>query len=240
MSKKKDAGEKPAVRKADRKTLIGVIAAVVALILVVIMIVILSLPEKFDSKYFHDTNNKIVLTMDNETSALDDSPYEASIIHLVYYHDGTKVNNMRVFYEYPDEDMAMTAIAELKMGDFAESRKLNGRFIVYQAAKSQYEGMTVEDVKNKVEQLKELDALILEYDENTILEYPLVFPEDDEDYEGYDDEDDDEEVVNTTDEDEDDIVINSDDGEEEVHIEANDEDDRDYYEEIDLENPEED
>ena len=168
----------------DKKTLIWMILAVIAFVIVVVAIVITNLPEKIDSSYFHDDDKKIVLTMDKEMSALDDSPYESGIVHVVYYYDGDKITNVRAFYEYPDEEMAKIAMLNLKTGDFATSMKLNGRFVIFQINKSQYENMTVEMLKENIELLKEIDALILDYDENTILRHPVSFIEENDDASG--------------------------------------------------------
>lgn len=167
-------------KKFDRKTLIWTIVAAIAFILVVVMIVVMNLPEKFDSSYFHDDNNKIVLTMDKETSALDDSPWESGIVHMVYYHDGKNITNVKAFYEYPNEEMAKIAFSKLEPGEYANNKKLSGRFVIFQIDKSQYEEMTVESLKENIELLKEIDALILDYDENTLSNYPISFPSEDD------------------------------------------------------------
>ena len=155
-------------KKFDSKTWIYVGLLIVALVLVIVAIVNFSQNEKFDSGYFHDDDSKIVLTMDRNTAALDDSIYEPNITHIVYYYDGNKITGVRAFYEYSTEEEAKTAYAHLGLGDYADGKKLSGRFIVFNVKSMQYENLTVEDLKKNVELLKGIDALILDYGEGYI------------------------------------------------------------------------
>lgn len=190
MQEKTERVDKAKNKPFDYKTTIWVGLALVALIVVVMLILMFTQNEKIDSSYFHDDENKIVLTMDKDMSVLDDSPWESGIVHVVYYHDGSKITNVRAFYEYPDEETAKIAASKLESGEYADSMKLNGRFIIFQIKKSQYENMTVEELRENIELLKEIDALILDYNENTILDYSVSFEEEDEDEEEEEEEED--------------------------------------------------
>ena len=169
MSKKKD------FKGIDKKTWILMALATVAFVIVVVVIVIVSRPEKIDSGYFHDDENKIVLTMSGDMSALDDSPYESGVVHVVYYYNGDKIASARVFYEYPDEEMAKIAFSKLEPGEYANNKKLNGKYVIFDLNKTQYEDLTVEELRQNIELLKLINALILDYDENTVNEYPISF-----------------------------------------------------------------
>ena len=158
----------------DYKTTIWVGLALVALIIVIMMILKFNQNETIDSSYFHDADGKIVLSMDKEMSALDDSEWEADVTHVVYYYDGNKIIAARAFYEYATEAEAEEANKHLSLGEFADGKKINGRFIVFDINKSQYEDMTVEDLKESRELLKEIDALILDYDEGYVKPQTVV------------------------------------------------------------------
>ncbi len=149
----------------DLKTWILVGLAAIAFVIVSVAIVMLNQVERFDSSYFHDGDGKIVLTMDKYYAELDSSEYEPDITHVVYYHDNNKVTNVRAFYEYKDEAEAKEAFDNLSLGEFAEGKKLSGRFVAFAVKKQQYENMTVEELKHNIELLKQIHALILDYDQ---------------------------------------------------------------------------
>lgn len=159
MSKKKSEA-----RRIDHKTWISVGLAIVALFLVVCAIVGLSQNEKIESNYFASNDKKIVLTMNRDTAALDDSEYEPEITHVVYYIDGDKITGVRAFYEYPNEQTAKNANEHLTLGEFATAKALSGRFVIFQVKEDQYKDMTVTELKKNIELLKEIDALVLDYD----------------------------------------------------------------------------
>lgn len=152
----------------DYKTTIWVGLALVALIIVVMMILRFSQNENIDSNYFHDDNGKIVLTMGREMSALDDSDWESDVTHVVYYYEGNKIVAARAFYEYATEAEAEEAFKHLELGTYSTNKKINGKFVVFDINKSQYENMTVEDLKESRELLKQIDALILDYGEGYV------------------------------------------------------------------------
>lgn len=171
--KKKTAKKVEKVSKADSvkpfdyKTWIWVLLAVAALILVIIAIVNFSQNEKFDSSYFHDADGKIVLTMTGETSALDNSEYESDIVHVVYFYDGEKITRGRIFYEYETDAEAEEAYKHLDLSEYATNGKISGRFVVFDINNSLYKDVTVTQLKEDVESLKQADALILDYDQQS-------------------------------------------------------------------------
>jgi len=149
----------------DLKTWILVGFAIIAFVIVSVAIIMLNQVEKIDSSYFHDADGKIVLTMDKSYAELDDSEWEPEITHVVYYHDNNMVTGARAFYEYKDEAEAKEAFNNLSLGQFADGKKLSGRFVVFSVKKQQYEDLTVAELKHTIELMKEIHALILDYDQ---------------------------------------------------------------------------
>lgn len=158
-------------RKMDFKTWIMMGVSAVALALVIVAILNFARNEKFDSSYFHNDEKKIVLTMDKEIAALDNSIYEPYITHVVYYRDGDRITGVRAFYEYISDEEARKAYPNLSLGDFANNKKISGRFVVFQVKEAQYKDVTVETLEENIKLLNEIDALILDYNEETIKDY---------------------------------------------------------------------
>ena len=165
MSKKK-VGD-----KNRTKTLIMMGASFVVLVVVVILIVTIFWNKPVDSCFFHDSDDKIVITMDKETASIEGSAFEPYITHMVYYHDGKNITGLEAYYEYESEDVAKAVYDYLKPNGFADSKYRNGRFVVFKVNKSKYEGVTVDEIKDELERLKQIDAVILDYDENTLGKY---------------------------------------------------------------------
>jgi hypothetical protein len=152
----------------DYKTTIWIGLFLVAFVIVVMAILKFNQNESFDSNYFHDADGKMVFTMDRNNATLDESAWEPEITHVVYYYEGDKVVAVRAFYEYATEAEAEEAYKHLALGDFSDSKKTNGRFVVFDVKKSQYENTTVEELKTSRELLKEINALILDYGEGYV------------------------------------------------------------------------
>ena len=112
----------------DYKTTIWIGLFLVAFVIVVMAILKFNQNESFDSSYFHDADGKIVLSMSREMSALDDSEWESDVTHVVYYYEGDKIITARAFYEYATEAEAEEAYKHLNLGEFADSKKINGKF----------------------------------------------------------------------------------------------------------------
>lgn len=158
-------------RKFNYKTWTLVGVAAIALVVVIVAIVQFGRTEKIESEYFRNSNDKIVITMDKEMAALDDSEYEPYITHVVYYYENDKITDLKAFYEYPDEKTAREAYENLGLGEFADGKRLNGRFVVFQVKRAQYDGVSVEELRQDIEAMKEIGALILDYEEGYINKY---------------------------------------------------------------------
>ncbi|MDO4526617.1 MAG: hypothetical protein Q4B87_00810 [Candidatus Saccharibacteria bacterium] len=158
-------------RKFDLKTWVLVGCAVVALVAVVAIIVGFNFREKYTSDYFHDADGRFVVTMDYKTAALENGPYEPFITHVVYYYDGEKITDAKAFYEYANNQDATEAYNKMAVGEYFDGISLNDRFVVLSIKKTQYEGVTLADLKASRDQLKGIDAVILDYDDKTLSKY---------------------------------------------------------------------
>lgn len=178
MGKEKDKERASTRKKFDFKTWIFVGFLAVALVFVIVAIVNFTHREKYDSSYFHDTDGKIVLTMGKDAAALEDSVYEPNITHIVYYYEGNNVTGVKAFYEYATEKEAEKAYEHLGLSDFADSKNLRGRFVVFQVKRAMYEGLSVETLRADIETMKAIDALILDYGDGYINNFAeLTFEE---------------------------------------------------------------
>ncbi len=155
-------------KRFDKKTWILVGLLTVALVVVIVAIVNFTHREKYDSSYFHDSEGKIVLTMNKDAAALEDSVYEPNVTHIVYYYEGDNITGVKAFYEYKTEKEARTAFEHLGLSNFADSKNLSGRFVVFQVKRAMYEGLTVEALKVDIEAMKIIEALILDYGDGYI------------------------------------------------------------------------
>ena len=158
-------------RKLDYKTWILVGCAIVALVAVIAVIIGFNFREKYTSDFFHDADDKFVVTMDYETAALENGPYEPFITHVVYYYNGENITDAKAFYEYANAKDAAEAFDKISVSDYFESKSLNDRFIVLQIKKAQYQDTTLADLKESRELLKDIDAVILDYDDKTLSRY---------------------------------------------------------------------
>lgn len=157
--------------RRNQKTLIMMGLSFVALVIVIIAILMVSFNKPIDSSFFHDSENKIVLTMDKDSASIEGSAYEPYITHMVYYHDGTNITGLEAYYEYESEEVAKAVYDHLEPNGFDDAKYRRGRFVVFKVNKSKYEGATVEEIRREIELLKQIDALILDYDENTLGKY---------------------------------------------------------------------
>jgi len=147
------------VKKSAVTTWVWMGVTLVALVVVVIAILQVNQLEAIDEKYFVEDDTKIVVSMDAETAAFENSEWEAPMTRVVYYvgADG-KIENVRVFYEYDTEVEAREAMRHIELGDFAIQKKLNGRYIILQAKPEQYEGATADEVRKNMQGIQEIQG----------------------------------------------------------------------------------
>lgn len=161
---KTDVKGTPRKRKLDFKTWFLVGCSVIALIVVITAFILLNQVEKVDSSFFHDDDRKVVLTMSKNVAALDDTEWEPDITHVVYFHDGDKITSSKAYYEYKNDEQAREAFDNLSLGEFANGKKLSGRFVIFSVKSDLFKDLTLSALLDRREKLKEIHALILNYD----------------------------------------------------------------------------
>lgn len=143
-------------RKVERRrnVALAVIVGVVILIMVCIVAVFASADnlDTIDDSYFVSDDRKIVLTMGAEISSLEEGEYEPSIIHVVYYCSGDKIVDAKVFFEYDEVAEAQEAFDNIDVDDktWAVNKKLSRDYVIFEADKSQYEGLMAKQIRNMV------------------------------------------------------------------------------------------
>lgn len=152
-----------------RKRIINgkVIFSILIVVLLVVVIVTLSLMNRvqYTDDYFVTDDTKIVLSMDADESAFENSAYVPPITHVVYYYSGDTINNVKVFYEYKNEQVAKKANSNLPTDDkeWATGKALNGKYVIYDMKKEEFEGLSAEDIRSSVESIMESQGFDREY-----------------------------------------------------------------------------
>ena len=74
---------------------------------------------------------------------------------------------MEIYFEYQTEDEAKTADENITLDekDWAESKTLNGRYIIFKVAAGQYKGLTVEEMQETIENMRAAGTLLEETEE---------------------------------------------------------------------------
>lgn len=161
---KTDVKGVPERKKFDFKTWFLVGCSVIALTIVIVAFILLNQTENVDSSFFHDDDTKVVLTMSKKVAALDDSEWEPDITHVVYFHDGQKISSSKAYYEYKNEEQAKEAFDNLSLGEFATGKKRSGRFVIFTVKSDLFAELTLDALLDRREKLKDIHALILDYD----------------------------------------------------------------------------
>ena len=136
-----------------------VLVGVVALIVVVIAAVLASGTfESIDENYFVSDGGKLVMSLTKDQSNYEMSEYEPGLTHVVYYYGGNSINNMRIFYEYDNEEEAREANEHISMDDkdWATGRKLHGKYIIFEVPKKRWENLSLDYIRGVVENMNEL------------------------------------------------------------------------------------
>ncbi|MBR5046265.1 hypothetical protein IKX73_01390 [Candidatus Saccharibacteria bacterium] len=156
-------------KKLDLKSkiILGLIGiAIVAA--VVVLVVMLNRKESYDDDYFVSDDAKLVVAIDKELAAYDDSDYEPDVTYILYYYTGDDVTGMKVFFRYDTEEEAKEADENITMdGKFwATDKYLNGRYVIFNVDKEQYEGLVVSDIRKLIDDMKSAGTMY-EPDEDT-------------------------------------------------------------------------
>ncbi len=138
------------------------IGAILVLVVTIVLIVIFNQPQEITGDYFTTDDTKIVIAMPEEITALESSEYEPEITRFVYFHDGTNITSVKVYYEYVDEARAAEAFDKVIVDDFATSKMLQGKYIVMDAKPERFEDATVEDIRKTANDLEAAGATVEE------------------------------------------------------------------------------
>jgi len=84
--------------------------------------------------------------------------FELSNTKYVFYYSGDTITAYHTYVDYNDAATAKTAYQLLKLEDYPEVNKyyVKGKYIVFEWNKSQYEDMTVSELKTAYSYMKEL------------------------------------------------------------------------------------
>ena len=127
------------------------IASILVLIVFVISMIVINNRPKYNDEYFVSDDSKIVLAMTAEASEDGKTP---TTTYVVYYYSEDKITGIKQFYKFDEEAKAKEVFDELDVSgmDWIAEKSLEGHFIIFNLASSQYENLTTQDVKNSVEQ----------------------------------------------------------------------------------------
>lgn len=153
--------EKVKNEEVKKKSTIAIIIGIAVMMVVAIVVVIImnvNRIEPIGDNYFVSDGTKLVLNASGDMASVNSEDERPVAVHTVYYYGGDKINNVKIFFEYTDEEQAKAA-SELigeSYKEWAESKKINGKYIVFQLGKSQYDGLTTDAVKQRIDSLESL------------------------------------------------------------------------------------
>lgn len=137
--------------KFNLKTLYNVLIVVALVAVVVTLIVINNNNSKLElnDEYFVSNDSKYVVAMDADFSNYETSEYEPPVTYMIYYITGDRVSDIKLFYEYLDEEEAKTAYENISMDDkdWASGKSLNGKYVILQFKEDEFNGITAEEAK---------------------------------------------------------------------------------------------
>ncbi len=140
----------------QNRLFLGIVSILALLIFVIIMVVVNSRP-KYNDEYFVSDDSKIVLAMHAEASEDGKTP---TTTYMVYYYSEDKITGIKQFYKFDEEAKAKEVFDELDVSnmEWIAEKSLDGHFIIFNLAPSQYEELTTQDVRNAVEQPEEPES----------------------------------------------------------------------------------
>ncbi len=155
--KKKGAGKK---QKQKNKNLIAIIVAIAAVVVAIVAALViglnLGLSDKINDEYFVSDGRKIVLSLNDEMSGFIDGEFEPGITHLVYYYSGDKINDVKIFFVYDDEEEAELAYDSIgdTYEEWASSKEINGKYLIFKTDSELYEDLSAERLRSDIESMK--------------------------------------------------------------------------------------
>ncbi|MBQ9018524.1 hypothetical protein IJ117_02110 [Candidatus Saccharibacteria bacterium] len=140
----------------NRRYLIVTIVVVVMAVAAIVLGVVLWREPEIEEGFFQSDDSKTVVKLDKFTAAFDESEYEPDTTYVVYYHDGENVNKMQVFFVYDTNEEARAANDGIEMSDkdWALTKKVNGRYVIFDAVRARYDGLTKDVVQENAKMLE--------------------------------------------------------------------------------------
>lgn len=156
--------ERRRVRQRQKRIIGAVLAAAVVILAVVIALSLGGRNRAVDEAIFEPGDNRLVVAMGADMTSFEDSEYEPEVTRIIYYHNGKNITKMEIYFEYQTEDEAKTADENITLDekDWAESKTLNGRYIIFKVAAGQYKGLTVEEMQETIENMRAAGTLLEE------------------------------------------------------------------------------
>lgn len=157
MKNSDDKKDDSAKKFFDKKTVLAAIVAVLMVIVAVAIIIVVNHQDPIPDGFFSSDNTKLVLSLSPEVSSFETNrEYAPKVTRIVYFHDGDKVTNAKIYFEYSDDEAAKEADAHITMDDknWATGRRRNGRYIVFSVKPDQYRGLTTDRVNDNIDSMK--------------------------------------------------------------------------------------
>ena len=79
--------------------IIGIVLVVIAAVFAIIAGIVLSNNRSVDESIFESSDNRLVISMNDEMASFEDSEYEPEITRIIYYHDGKNITKMEIYFE---------------------------------------------------------------------------------------------------------------------------------------------
>lgn len=151
-------------RESERKELWKNLLSALAVATVIVAIALVagfSWRERYDEDYFVSDDTKLVIAMDSEIASFEDGEFEPETTYVVYYYTGDTVRGMQVFYAYDSNEEAKLANENITVDgkDWAVSKSLNGKYIIFSVTSDQYENLSATSVKNIIESMRAAGTL---------------------------------------------------------------------------------
>lgn len=162
--------------KQRKKRMTLIVTAAVVIIAVIVTVATLAISGAFrrrvDESFFESDDGKLVVSMNSENASFENSEYEPEITRIVYYHDGTNITGMEIYYEYKTDAEAGVANGKISTNgkDWATSKTLSGRYIIFGVSSDEFAGLTVEQTKETIENMKAAGATIDSASEESVTE----------------------------------------------------------------------
>ena len=142
-------------RENNRNNLIITIVMVVVAVVAIIIGAILGRQPEISDDYFVSDDTKLVLSLGSAVADFE-TDYEPPMTHLVYDYSGDNITGMRIYFAYDNDDDAKEAFSHITVADkdWAITKRLSGKYIVFEVVKSKYDGLTTTEMRQNIESMQ--------------------------------------------------------------------------------------